>query len=73
MFFYYKKEVPILPILQIEILKGRTVEQKREMVKKVTEAISETLNCPKDAVSIIIREMETENFAKAGKLRSDNN
>jgi 4-oxalocrotonate tautomerase len=61
-----------VPILQIEILKGRTVEQKREMVKKVTEAISETLNCPKDAVSIIIREMETENFAKAGKLRSDN-
>ena len=60
-----------MPILQIEILKGRTIEQKREMVKKVTEAVSETLNCPEDAVSIIIREMDTENFAKAGKLRVD--
>lgn len=41
------------------------------MVNKVTEAISETLNCPKDAVSIIIREMDRENFAKAGELYVD--
>jgi 4-oxalocrotonate tautomerase len=61
-----------MPILQIEILKGRTIEQKKEMAKRVTDAVSETLNCPKEAVSIIIREMETENFAKAGKLRIDN-
>ncbi len=47
------------------------MEQKREMARRVTEAVSETLNCPKEAVSIIIREMETENFAKAGKLRVD--
>ena len=61
-----------MPILQIEILKGRTIEQKKEMAKRVTDAVSETLNCPKEAVSIIIREMETENFAKAGQLRIDN-
>ena len=60
-----------MPILQVEILKGRTVEQKREMVKKVTDAITETLNCPKEAVRIIIREMESENFAKAGVLKAD--
>ena len=60
-----------MPILQIEILKGRTVEQKRKMVKKVTEAITETLNCPEEAVSIIIREMEWENYAKAGILKAD--
>ena len=61
-----------MPILQIELFKGRTVEQKREMAKRVTEAISETLNCPKEAISIIIREMEFENYAKAGKLEIDN-
>ena len=60
-----------MPILQVEILKGRTVEQKREMVRKVTDAITETLNCPKEAVSIIIREMEWENYAKAGVLKVD--
>ncbi len=60
-----------MPILQVEILKGRTLEQKREMVRKVTDAVTETLNCPKEAVRIIIREMEFENFAKAGVLKAD--
>jgi len=61
-----------MPILQVEMLKGRTIEQKRNMVKKVTDAVTETLNCPKEAVRIIIREMELENFASAGVLRADN-
>ena len=60
-----------MPILQVEMLKGRTLDQKREMVKKVTDAVTETLNCPKEAVRIIIREMEFENFANAGVLKSD--
>lgn len=60
-----------MPILQVEILKGRSVEQKREMVKKVTEAVCETLICPPDAVKIIIREMDTENYAHAGVLHCD--
>ena len=31
-----------MPIVQIDLLEGRTVEQKRAMVAKVTEAIQET-------------------------------
>jgi len=61
-----------MPILQVEMLKGRTIGQKRNMVKKVTDAVTETLDCPKEAVRIIIREMELENFASAGVLRADN-
>lgn len=60
-----------MPIVQIDMLEGRTVEQKRELVKKVTQAITETANCPADAVTIIIRDMPYENLGKAGKLRSD--
>jgi 4-oxalocrotonate tautomerase len=69
--YLFKKEVCMMPILQVEMLPGRTIEQKREMVKKVTDAVTETLNCPKEAVRIIIREMEAENFAKAGILHID--
>ncbi len=61
-----------MPIVQMDILKGRTVEQKREMVKEVTNAICKTLSCPPDVVSIIIREMEDEHYAAAGKLYLDN-
>lgn len=60
-----------MPIVQIDMLDGRTVEQKREMVKKITEAIVETAQCPPESVTIIIREMLPHNLSKAGKLRSD--
>ena len=60
-----------MPIVQVEIIKGRTVEQKRQMVKEVTEAITRSLSCPPEAVSIIIREMEKENYAQNGKLYCD--
>ncbi|HOT22369.1 MAG TPA: 2-hydroxymuconate tautomerase [Sedimentibacter sp.] len=60
-----------MPIIQVEMLKGRTVEQKREMVKEITEVVSRTANCPKEAVRIVIREMEFENFGISGKLQCD--
>lgn len=60
-----------MPTVQIEIIEGRTVEQKRELAKKVTAAVVESINVPADAVKIIIREMKKENFAEGGVLRCD--
>jgi 4-oxalocrotonate tautomerase len=60
-----------LPIIQVELLEGRTQEQKKAMVKAVTEAVVQTINCPPEAVSIIIRDMKKENYAKAGILAVD--
>lgn len=60
-----------MPIVQIELLEGRTVEQKRILAEKVTQAIVESIGAPPENVSIIIRDMAKENFAKAGKLASD--
>jgi 4-oxalocrotonate tautomerase len=60
-----------MPIVQIHLLKGRTVEQKRALVKRVTEAVSETVNAPPEAVEVIISEMERENFSRAGILIAD--
>lgn len=61
----------IMPIIQVEMLKGRTLEQKRALVEKVTEAVMETAKCPKEAVKIIIREMEFENYSQGGVLKCD--
>lgn len=60
-----------MPIVQIDMLEGRTSEQKREMVKQITEAIVQTANCPADAVTIVIREATKQHIAKAGILMSD--
>ena len=60
-----------MPIISVDMLKGRTIEQKRDMVKEITEVVARTANCPKEAVKIIIREMEFENFSQAGILKCD--
>jgi 4-oxalocrotonate tautomerase len=60
-----------MPTVQIEMLEGRTLEQKRKLAKSVTEAICTSLSVPDSAVTIILREMPHTNLAKAGKLRCD--
>ncbi|MDT3698695.1 MAG: 4-oxalocrotonate tautomerase [Thermincola sp.] len=65
------KEDENMPIVQIEILEGRTVEQKKAMVEKVTEAIIDSLGVSAESVSIIIRDMPRTDFAKGGKLAKE--
>lgn len=60
-----------MPIVQIEMIEGRTVEQKRALAQRITQALVDTVNCPPEAVSVIIREMKRENYARAGKLHID--
>ncbi|MCX8600663.1 MULTISPECIES: 4-oxalocrotonate tautomerase [unclassified Gilliamella] len=61
-----------MPNVVIDFLEGRTIEQKREMVKRVTAAIAETLNCKPEAVQIIIHELSKDQWANGGQLRCDN-
>lgn len=60
-----------MPIVQIEMIEGRTLEQKKLLVEKVTNAIVESVGAPPENISIIIREMAKENYAKAGILASE--
>jgi 4-oxalocrotonate tautomerase len=60
-----------MPIVQIEMIAGRTVEQKRKLAKAVTEAISTSLSVPPSAVTIIMRDMAKTDLAKAGTLKCD--
>jgi 4-oxalocrotonate tautomerase len=60
-----------MPNVQIDLAEGRTIEQKREVAKKITEAITEVFKCPAEAVAITMRDQPRSNFARAGKLLSD--
>ena len=60
-----------MPLINMRIMAGRDIEKKRNMVKKVTEAVCETLDCPADAVRISIEEMQAENYSIAGELIAD--
>jgi len=55
-----------MPVIQITISQGRSVEQKRELVK--TARIMKT---EEDKVRILIYEVSKENWANAGILGLD--
>ena len=60
-----------MPIVVVNIKEGRTVEQKRVMVERMTQAICDTMEVKPDAVRIIINDMKNENFAIGGTLVCD--
>ncbi|MFI6154454.1 4-oxalocrotonate tautomerase DmpI [Kitasatospora sp. NPDC051170] len=49
----------------------RTVEQKRELVKKVTDAFVEALEVPAESVIVFVQEHQPENWGAAGTLTAD--
>lgn len=60
-----------MPIITVKMLEGRSDDQKRALVKEVTDAVSRTVDAPIENISIIIEEMQKTHFAKAGVLTSD--
>jgi 4-oxalocrotonate tautomerase len=66
-----KKEEKKMPIVQIELIGEKTLDEKRVLVEKVTKAIAEALNYPPEIVSIIIRKMERDDFSVGGELFAD--
>ena len=60
-----------MPLVIIEADEGKTLEQKRGLVKDVTEAVCKNFKVPPEAVSVYLRENKKENRAKAGKLAID--
>jgi 4-oxalocrotonate tautomerase len=60
-----------MPIVTVELVAGRTVEQKREAAKAITEAVVEHLKTSPASVTIVFREVSRENIATSGVLFSD--
>ena len=60
-----------MPSITVKILEGKTVEQKRVLVKDITEMIVKNIGVPPEVVSIDIIEYSSENIANAGQLLVD--
>lgn len=60
-----------MPLVVVTADEGRTIEQKRGLVKDITQAVCKNFNVKPEAVSILIREGKKENRGKGGKLAID--
>jgi 4-oxalocrotonate tautomerase len=57
-------------MVQITMLEGRTVEQKRKLAERITEALVD-VGAPRDGIAIAFHEVSKENYALGGVLRAD--
>lgn len=60
-----------MPYVQIEMLAGRTIEEKRKLAKLVTDAVVEAVGSKPEKVIVIINETEHHHSAVGGILTAD--
>lgn len=56
-----------MPLVHIDMMKGRSPEKIERMIAAVSEAIADTLDTPISTVRIVINEMEPHQYGIAGK------
>lgn len=60
-----------MPYVTVKMLPGRTDEQKKALVEKVTEAVIETTGASREKVVVFIEELDKHHYAVGGKRLSD--
>jgi 4-oxalocrotonate tautomerase len=60
-----------MPQVQITMLEGRTLEQKRRVAQRITEVLVEDAGASREAINISFVEVPKENYASAGVLVVD--
>ncbi len=60
-----------MPTYHVEMMEGRTVDQKKKLVEAITRVSVEILGGVPDSVDIIITDIKRENWATGGKLWSE--
>ncbi|MFC6255424.1 2-hydroxymuconate tautomerase [Secundilactobacillus hailunensis] len=60
-----------MPIVNIDLIAGRSQEQLKDLVKDVTDAVVKDTGAPAEHVHVILREMAKNRYGVAGVLKSD--
>lgn len=60
-----------MPWVEIKLFQGRSDQQKKELVKAVTDAVCKTLAVEPKAVSIVIQDVPKTSWGMGGQMASD--
>ncbi|WP_156291363.1 2-hydroxymuconate tautomerase [Oceanobacillus salinisoli] len=56
-----------MPLIQVNILEGRSPERKERFIREVTDLASEIFDAPEENVRVMINEMKAEHWGIAGE------
>ncbi|MBS1191310.1 MAG: 4-oxalocrotonate tautomerase [Rhodocyclaceae bacterium] len=60
-----------MPFAQVFLIEGRTEEQKRAVIEKVSAALSEAVGAPIENVRVLIQDIPNTQWGIAGKTAKD--
>jgi 4-oxalocrotonate tautomerase len=60
-----------MPIIQFNLMEGRTAEQKKRLAEKVTDTVVEVLGVKRETVRILIHEMGPHDFSVGGVTQAE--
>lgn len=61
-----------MPLVRVSMWTGRTYDQKAELAKLLTDAVSKVIGAPPEVTTVIFEDVDQENWAQGGILSSDN-
>ena len=61
-----------MPNVTIEWLEGRSLDERRKVIARVTDALVEEANARREAVQVTFRDMTKETWGRGGLLGIDN-
>lgn len=60
-----------MPVIRVELLEGRTREQKRDFAREVTESFVRCCGGTPQSIHVVFQDVSRDDWALAGKLMSD--
>ena len=60
-----------MPLVRVEMWTGRSLSQKRELARAITDALVNIGQTTPEATIIVFQDVDKENWAQAGVLASD--
>jgi 4-oxalocrotonate tautomerase len=60
-----------MPMINVQMLEGRTLEQRRKLAKELTDATCRALGVKPGDIWVVLNDVKKENWAVSGKLISD--
>ncbi|MDE3205320.1 MAG: 4-oxalocrotonate tautomerase family protein [Acidobacteriota bacterium] len=57
-----------MPLIQINMLEGRTDEQKAALLRAVTDAVHESIGAPMPSIRVWIHEFAKTDYMAAGEM-----
>lgn len=60
-----------MPFVQIYLIEGRSEEKRRAVIQKVTEALQEAIDAPRESIRVCIQEVPAANWGIAGQTAKE--